>query len=187
MRLPAVPSENDRLYREWPPSVLHSHTILTPFDYQSLLRRRPPSQPQAVHVTPPSTKHPPSSPIIASTRRRPSPHTVPSQTRARKSSALYPLRSSSLILACDRQRPSLHTNLLGHASVCMHAQVLRAVLSPRTFPPLLPACRLRTHALCSHFCKALSLNQDKLWQDALANQVPTPENQVVSSTASRDP
>ncbi|SJL16378.1 uncharacterized protein ARMOST_19900 [Armillaria ostoyae] len=41
-----------------------------------------------LRVTPPSTKHPPSSLIIASTRRRPSPHTVPLHTRARKSSAL---------------------------------------------------------------------------------------------------
>ncbi|PBK64834.1 hypothetical protein ARMSODRAFT_452673 [Armillaria solidipes] len=102
------------------PSVLHSHSAPPPFDYWSL---RPPSQPQAIRVTPPSTKHPPSSLIIASTRRRPSPHTVPSHTRAQ---VLRTLSSppSSLILTCDRQRASLHVNLLGHASVCMHAQIL---------------------------------------------------------------
>ncbi|PBK80143.1 hypothetical protein ARMGADRAFT_1021124 [Armillaria gallica] len=56
------------------PSALHSHSPLPPFNYQSLLRRRPPSQPQ----------HPPRHPsldqapsIHAFTRRRPSPHTVP--------------------------------------------------------------------------------------------------------------
>ncbi|SJL08920.1 uncharacterized protein ARMOST_12294 [Armillaria ostoyae] len=132
-------------------SVLHSHSTLPPFDYRSLLRRRSSSQPQTVHVTPPSTKHPPSSLIIARTRRRRFP---PSHTRVQVLRTL-----SSPLQSCDRQRLSFHANLLGQASVCMHAQVLRTVPSPRTFPPLPPACRLRTRALCSHFCKALSLNQ----------------------------
>ncbi len=101
------------------PSALHNHKIL---DYQSLLRRRPPSQPQ----------HPPRHSIQAND----SPHPATS---------------------LPTYRPFAYAR----------AQVLRTV-PLRALPPLLPACRLRTHALRSYFCKAVRLNQDKLWQDSLA-------------------
>ncbi|PBK64838.1 hypothetical protein ARMSODRAFT_1022827 [Armillaria solidipes] len=73
------------------PSVRPSSTAIAPSLPSTIVLSSADDLPHShstLRVTPPSTKHPPSSLIIARTRRRPTAYTVPSHTRARKSSAL---------------------------------------------------------------------------------------------------